>query len=77
MGIYETELGYQVRETLSGLDVTDDGNFVCELGGKTLDDYRIEEDGYPTDDIDDDALEADIKEQIEVDDFLDNMREYC
>ena len=77
MDIYETELGYQVRETLNGLDVTDDGNFVCELGGKTLDDYRIEEDGYPTDDIDDDALEADIKEQIEVDDFLDNMREYC
>jgi len=77
MGIYETELGYQVRETISGLDVTDDGNFVCELDGKTLDDYRIEEDGYPTDDIDDDALEADIKEQIEVDDFLDNMREYC
>jgi len=77
MGIYETELGYQVRETLNGLDVTDDGNFVCELDGKTLDDYRIEEDGCPTDDIDDDALEADIKEQIEVDDFLDNMQEYC
>ena len=77
MGIYETELGYQVRETLNGLDVTDDGNFVCELDGKTLDDYRIEEDGYPTDDIDDDALEADIKERIEVDDFLDNQQEYC
>ena len=77
MGIYETELGYLVRETLNGLDVTDDGNFVCELDGKTLDDYRIEEDGYPTDDIDDDALEADIKERIEVDDFLDNQQEYC
>jgi hypothetical protein len=77
MDIYETESGYQVRETLSGLEVTDDGNFVCELGGKTLDDYLIEEDGYPTDDIDDDALEADIKEQIEVDDFLAYQQEYC
>jgi hypothetical protein len=64
MDIYETESGYQVRETLNGLEVTDDGNFVCELGGKTLDDYLIEEDDYPTDDIDDDALEADIKSKL-------------
>ena len=54
MGIYETELGYQVRETTSSLYVTEDGEFVCELYGKTLDDYRF--DG----DIDDDLLEADI-----------------
>ena len=67
MGIYETELGYQVRETTSSLYVTEDGEFVCELYGKTLDDYRF--DG----DIDDDLLEADIKEQVEVEEFLDNM----
>ena len=48
MGTYETELGYIVRETLTGLDVTEDGEFVCELYGKTLDNYRY--DG----DIDDD-----------------------
>lgn len=60
MGIYETELGYQVRETTSSLYVTENGEFVCELYGKTLDDYRF--DG----DIDDDLLEADIKERVEV-----------
>ena len=60
MGIYETDLGYQVRETTSSLYVTEDGEFVCELYGKTLDDYRF--DG----DIDDDLLEADIKERVEV-----------
>ena len=67
MGIYETELGYKVTEFNGGLDVTEDGEFVCELYGKTLDDYRF--DG----DIDDDLLEADIKEQVEVEVFLDNM----
>lgn len=66
MGIYETELGYIVRETLTGLDVTEDGEFVCELYGKTLDNYRY--DG----DIDDDKLESDIKETVEVADFLAN-----
>ena len=60
MGIYETELGYQVKETTSSLYVTEDGEFVCELYGKTLDDDRF--DG----DIDDDLLEADIKERVEV-----------
>jgi len=69
MGIYETELGYQVRETLNGLDVTDEGQFVCELKGKTLDDYRIED----TEDVDDDKLEADIKETIEVLDFIEEQ----
>jgi len=66
MGVYETELGYIVRETLTGLDVTEDGEFVCELYGKTLDNYRY--DG----DIDDDKLESDIKETVEVADFLAN-----
>lgn len=69
MGIYKTELGYQVRETTSGLDVTEDGEFVCELYGKTLDNYRF--DG----DIDDDKLEADIKETIEAVEFIEEQKE--
>ncbi len=72
MGIYETELGYQVRETIDGLDVTEDGEFVCELTGKTLNHYRTDKADEDSD-IDDDLLEADIKEQVEVDEFLDNM----
>ena len=72
MGTYETELGYQVRETIDGLDVTEDGEFVCELTGKTLNDYRTDKDDEDSD-IDDDLLEADIKEQVEVEAFLDNM----
>lgn len=72
MGIYETELGYQVRETIDGLDVTENGEFVCELTGKTLNDYRTDKDDEDSD-IDNDLLEADIKEQVEVEAFLDNM----
>ena len=74
MGVYETELGYIVTETIDGLDVTEDGEFVCELKGKSLNDYRFggcEDDDYS--EINDDLLEADIKEQVEVEDFLDNM----
>lgn len=75
MGIYETELGYQVRETISGLDVTENGEFVCELYGRTLDDYRT--DGCDDlSDIDDDKLEADIKETIEAAEFIEEQKEY-
>jgi len=72
MGVYETELGYQVREIIGGLYVTEDGEFVCELSGKSLDYYRIDEDDENSD-IDDEKLYADIKEQVEVDEFLANM----
>ena len=72
MSTYETELGYIVKETISGLDVTEDGEFVCELYGKTLDSYRAE-----NDDIDDDKLESDIKETIEAAEFLAYQAEYC
>ena len=61
-----------MRETIDGLDVTEDGEFVCELIGKTLNDYRSDRDDDFSD-IDDDLLEADIKEQVEADEFLDNM----
>ena len=73
MGIYETELGYQVRETINGLDVYEDGQIVCELSGKRLNDYRVEVGDEDTD-IDDDKLEAAIKEQIEVQDFIDDQQ---
>ena len=71
MGTYETELGYQVREAINGLDVTENGEFVCELYGKTLNDYRTDRDDELSD-IDDDRLEADIKKTIETDEIIDN-----
>ena len=74
MRTYETELGYVVTETIDGLDVTDDGKFVCELKGKSLNDYSF---GSDEDDdcyeINDDLLESDIKEEVEVEDFIANM----
>ena len=75
MDIYETELGYQVRETISGLDVTENGEFVCELYGKTLNDYRSDRDDEDSD-IDDDKLETDIKETIETAEFIEEQKEY-
>ena len=76
MDIYETELGYQVRETISGLDVTENGEFVCELYGKTLNDYRSDRDDEDSD-IDDDKLEADIKETIETAELIEEQIGYC
>ena len=72
MGTYETELGYIVRETLGGLEVTEDDKVICTLNGKRLEDYRDE-----NEDIDDDALEADIREVEEAEDFLAYQNEYC
>ena len=73
MGVYETELGYVVRETIEGLDVYEDGQIVCNLNGKRLNDYRVEVGDEDTD-MDDDKLEAAIKEQIEVMEFLDDQQ---
>jgi len=72
MSTYETELGYIVRETLGGLEVTEDDKVICTLDGKTLDHYRDEDEN-----IDDDALEADIREAEETEDFLAYQNEYC
>lgn len=72
MSIYETESGYIVTETLSGLEVTEDDRVICTLDGKTLEDYCDEDEN-----IDDDALEADIREGEEVEDFLAYQAEYC
>lgn len=72
MNTYETELGYIVRETLGGLEVSEDDRVICTLSGKSLDHYRVNEW-----DIDDDLLEADIKEQVEVEEFLAYQEDYC
>lgn len=72
MNTYETELGYIVRETLSGLEVSENDRVICTLSGKSLDNYRVNEW-----DIDDDLLEADIKEQVEVEEFLAYQEDYC
>lgn len=72
MNTYETELGYIVRETLGGLEVSENDRVICELGGKSLDNYRVNEW-----DIDDDLLEADIKEQVEVEEFIAYQEDYC
>ena len=76
MSIYQTPLGYQVRETIDGLDVTENGDFICELYGKSLDDFR-----YSTDDdyseVDDDKLEDAIKETIEDAEILGKALGYC
>ena len=72
MNSYETELGYIVRETLGGLEVSEDDRVVCTLSGRSLDDYRVDDL-----DIDDDLLEADIKEQIEVEEFIAYQEDYC
>lgn len=72
MSTYETELGYIVRETLGGLEVTEDDKVICTLDGKTLEDYRDE-----NEDIDDDKLESDITDTINAEDFLAYQKEYC
>lgn len=73
MGNYETQLGYIVRETLDGLEVTENGCYVCTLDNKSLDDYRMDN-GI---DINDDLLEADIKEMDGVETFIEDLKQYC
>ena len=70
MRTYETGLGYVVIETNEGLEVTEYGNVVCELWGRSFADYSFD------DVIDEDMLEKDIKEQIDVEKFLDE-NVYC
>jgi hypothetical protein len=76
MSTYETKIGYQVRETLDGLEVSEYDEVVCMIGGKTLSDYRTDPDDDMSD-IDDESLEDDIKSTIEADDFLAYQAEYC
>ena len=70
---YITENGYEVRETLGGLEVSEDGNVICTLDGKTLDNYLNDDDET----INDELLEDDIKDMEETEDFLAYQAEYC
>lgn len=73
MSIYETPMGYVVRESTSGLDVytdTEMEHYVCELSGVSLDNFRY--DG----DVDDDKLEDAIKDEIEVLEILEMNADY-
>ena len=64
-------LGYLVKETTHGLDAYDEyGSFACEISGMRLDDFRF--DGK----ISDAELEQAIKEQIEIEAFLDEQGGY-
>lgn len=61
-------LGYVVKERIGGLDVYDDhGDFVCEISRATLGNFTY--DGK----VDDDKLEQAIKDQIEVEEFIDEQ----
>jgi hypothetical protein len=55
---------YRVVETLHGLDVYEDDQFVCEIAGMCLDDFTY--DGK----VSEAELGQAIKEQIEVEEFL-------
>ena len=60
---------YVATDTTAGIDITDkDGNFICELNGMGLS-YFENENG----DIDEDRLESVIRNQIAVEEFLDNQ----
>jgi hypothetical protein len=72
MSTYQTQLGYIARDTISGIEVYEDGKVVCLIENATLDKYRDE-----NEDIDDDLLEKDIKEICEAQEFLDYQKEYC
>jgi hypothetical protein len=70
---YISETGYVATETLSGIDIHDDsGNFVCELQGLSL--SRFEDENG---DIDNDQLEREIRDTLDVEEFLDEQSAYC
>ena len=69
---YITESGYEVRETLGGLEVSEDDKVICTLDGKTLGDYLNDDET-----INDELLENDIKDMEETEDFLAYQAEYC
>jgi len=55
---------YHVVETSHGIDVYENGQFVCEIGGMCLDAFTY--DGK----VSEDKLGKAIREEIEVEDFL-------
>lgn len=71
METFITDLGYEVTETLMGLEVCEDGKHVCVLDGETLSDYTYD------DVIDSEELDNAIKDMIETEDFINYQKEYC
>lgn len=70
---YKSETGYVATDTLSGIDIHDaDGNFVVELQGLSLSRFE-DEDGN----INDEQLEEEIRDTLDVQEFLDYQAEYC
>ena len=67
---HTTQLGYGVTETQQGLEVTEDDKYLCTLSGKTFRDYTYND----NDEVDDDKLEADIKEEVSIEEFLENQQ---
>jgi hypothetical protein len=59
---------YKVVETIYGLDVYEDDQFVCEIAGMCLDDFTY--DGK----VSEAELGQAIKEQIEVEEFLEENK---
>jgi hypothetical protein len=59
---------YRVVETSHGLDVYEDDQFVCEIAGMCLDDFTY--DGK----VSEAELGQAIKEQIEVEEFLEENK---
>lgn len=65
MATYETELGYAIRETLTGIEVKENDEFVCFLKGRTIAEY------CHNGKFNSKQIEADIEMELSVDD-LDN-----
>lgn len=65
---HTTQLGYGVTETEKGLEVTENDKYLCTLSGKTFDNYTY------NGEVNDDKLETDIKEEVEIEEFLENQQ---
>jgi hypothetical protein len=67
-----TESGYEVVDTLSGMDVYDEhGDYVCNLLGVHVSEFMDEEEN-----IDDSRLDSMIDNELEVEAFIDDQVNY-
>ena len=68
---YITESGYEVTETIGGLYVTENSEYVCEIQSKTISDFTY------NDVVDDNKLESEIENMKEVEAFINYQKDYC
>lgn len=68
---YITESGYEVMETIGGLYVTENSEYVCEIPSKTISDFTY------NDKVDDNKLESEIESMKEVEEFINYQKDYC